>query len=147
MIPWRGLRDEWLMLGLAVLVALAALAHGHGKTEEPFVVELGVVPGDAADLACSGAGCAFDEALQATGVQQPLRPFVLLGGQRVVMSGVFESPKVQAWLSTHPQQGAKLSCPATLLAQAAQFGVRFRAADGFAKREVAVLKASDCEVR
>ena len=147
MIPWRGLRDEWLMLAAALLFALAALTHGHGQTGEPIVVELGVVPLDAVQLACAGPGCAFDEAQQPTAVQVPLKPFVTLGGQLIVMSGVFESPKVQAWLNTSPQKGAKLRCPAVVAAPSSQVGVRFRATDPFASREVAVLTARDCEVR
>lgn len=132
---------------------MAALLFRGGTLSkgDKVAVEVGIVANDVVQLGCSGdveeAGCEFDAQGQARPTPSPLRPFVTLSGQLIVMSGLFESERVVAWLATGADVAAvRVRCSATVISPAAPIKLRFRAADALGTHVVPVLRGADCYV-
>ena len=139
------LREEWLLVGLTLVGGISALVFRGGDPApgDRLDIEVTIVPSDAVDLSCTSESAALLVELRTLP-----RPFVTTGGQLIVMSGLFESPGVAAWLDASRGTGArvKVRCPATLLSSSERVGLRFKQNDPFGLHAVPVLRASDCEV-
>ncbi len=136
----RALPEEWLLVTLTMLVGILSLVF-RGATPargDHFDIEVTIVPRDAVELSCATQGA----------VPTPLRPFVTTGGLLIVMSGLFESSAVAAWVegAKGTQVRVKVRCAATLISPAERVSLRFRAADAFGVHTVPVLNARNCEV-
>lgn len=141
----RALPEEWLLVGLTLLVgSLALVFRGAVPTRGDHLdVEVTIVPSDATQLSCSSEGSAVLAELPT-----PPRPFVTTGGQLIVMSGLFESESVVTWLDGARGTDArvKVRCAATLRSPSERVSLRFNEADAFGIRPVPVLSARGCEL-
>jgi hypothetical protein len=141
----RALPEEWLLVGLTLLVgALALVFRGSDPARgDRFDVQVTIVPSDATDLSCSSERNAVLAELPT-----PPRPFVTTDGRLIVMGGLFESTNVATWLEGARGTAArvKVRCPVTLLSPLERVSLRFRQADAFGIHPVPVLSARGCEV-
>jgi hypothetical protein len=158
--PLSILTPELRWAVAAVIGSLALLVFFRGgalRSGQDFDVALTVVPNDAVDLDCDAspgpAGrCAFKDGKRDRSVEHPLRPFVSVGGELMVLSGVFESPKVAAWLASargaRSQERVTLDCHVRYLATLERVGVHFRNGSPFdVHNEVRGGVAENCSVR
>jgi hypothetical protein len=152
---------QWWVTAATLVAAALIFFLGHGSQANPgqpttYVVT--VVPGDALGLACASSvsigsrRCAYDDRQQASGVERPLRPYVTVGRELVLLSGVFESPQVQEWLTqarrANDDARVTLTCRGKWLGSVATTAVRW-APDGQFQPEHDVMSAevSDCAVQ
>lgn len=153
--------NELVFSFLAIAVSLASLAFLRGrpsKTSEAFSVATTIVPNDIVDLACDAARavgrerCAFSGGTRDTKLKQPLRPFVTLEREVILLRGLFESPAVAAQVSAARKARSKetftLDCRVTFLGVLAEVGVRWREGDAFSpQRELRAGAVQDCRIR
>jgi hypothetical protein len=153
-------RQWWIAIG-AIVVSVLLVAFGRGSMlgkgqSTQYVIT--VVPSDARSLACAmgpslgDRRCGYDANLQPTGAPRPLQPFVTTGHELLLLSGVFESSSVAAWLVQAQKSGSDervvLECYAKILGAAAQVSVRWTP-DGPFQTENGVMSAEveDCVVK
>ena len=151
--PW------WVTLG-ALLVAglLLAFGRGHkGGVAQSMSFAITVVPADAVNLDCSGeqhfgdVHCAYDGQGRPSPGGNPLRPYVTVGRELILLSGVFEHPPVKNWLDGARRVGSNervtLDCKAALLGDLPEISVRWQYGAGWGKEHnVLVAKIQTCTV-
>lgn len=156
-----SLNQQWIVALGAVLAGSLLLAFGRGsipQAGQATTYSITVVPMDATNLACAsdltmaGRRCAFDGRSQSVTIERPLRPFVTLGRELILLSGVFESSSVAAWLDAARKSGddtrVTLDCYAKILGTMPEVLVRW-ASDGPFQPEQSVVVADieDCVVK
>lgn len=153
--------NELVQAFLAIAISLSSLAFFRGrpsKHSEVFSVATTLVPSDIVDLACDaapavgGERCAFAGGHPDATLKHPLRPFVTLDREVILLRGVFESPAVAARVSAARRAGSKetltLDCRVKFLGLLAEAGVRWREGDAFSRqRELRVGAVKDCQLR
>ncbi|HVR61495.1 MAG TPA: hypothetical protein VMU50_06325 [Polyangia bacterium] len=152
----------WMFPGLtgaaiAGSLALLLFARGASTGGQPVALATTVVPTDAADLDCDAADgigqlrCALRNGRRDPGVGRPLRPFVTVQGEPVLLSGVFESPAVARWLAAAQgaaKQRVTLDCVATFAGTLEEVGVHWRRADPFVRQHgLRAAVVQDCTIR
>jgi hypothetical protein len=121
-------------------IAVAALLFAHtpsGKRSigDTVTFTLSLVPSDAVQLNCASdrsfgdVKCAFDRYGHPQDARASLHPYIALGGEIILASGVFESPKTAAWRSRATRKGetenrVPFECEGTLLGKV--YGARVR---------------------
>ncbi len=150
---------EWQITLAALGVGLLLLAFGSGSPAaagEPLTVSVTVVPSDARNLACAsgavvdGVRCAFDEAERPVSARAPLRPYVTVGRELVLLSGVFEQEAVGAWARRHRRGEPRvtLECTGTHLGRVPEARVRFHpTASWDVRREIPAARVESCRIR
>jgi hypothetical protein len=153
-------RSWWVALG-AILLGSLLFAFGRGSLPKPgqsTTYTITVVPSDARNLACasdttlSGRRCGFDEKAHAVAGERPLQPYVTVGREVVLLSGVFESGSVAAWRAAAQRTGddtrVTLNCYARILGAMPEVSVRW-AVDGAFRPEHGLMSADieDCVVQ
>ena len=152
---------DWLIAGAALLLAALLLAFGGGRapsTGDRVPVSLTIIPADEKNLGCSsdaevaGLRCAFDGDGNPAAVTQPLRPFVTLGRELVLISNLFELDSVKDYLARARKKRSNdrvtLRCKAQLKGTLRDFGVHWQAEDRFERvQSASVLVASECRVQ
>jgi len=151
---------DWLITGLAVALSVLLLVFGRGQAPregDRIPVALTIIPADERNLGCSsneevaGLRCAFDGDGKPVPAVQPLRPFVTLGRELVLISNLFELDSVKGFLARSRKKRSNdrvtLRCKAQLLGTLRGFGVHWQAGDRFERVESAsVLRAGECRV-
>jgi hypothetical protein len=157
-----GAFSRWDWGTTAVGIALAALllvigVQGGAAPGAPSSFMVTVVPADAADLGCAGGltsareACAFDEGGHPSGTTYPLRPFVTVGSELVLLAGVFEEGHVESWLrqamAEHSSNRVTLDCRGRFLGRSGAVKTRFGASSPWqAQRDVTVGRVEVCRV-
>lgn len=153
-------KQWWVALG-AIAVSAAVVMFGRGSLPGPgkattFVIT--VVPRDARNLDCAlsqsmqGKRCGFDDANQPVTTERPLRPYVTVGHELLLLSGVFESKEVASWLDealkNRDESRVTLECRTRPLGIVPRVSVRW-ASDGAFQAEQNVMAAvvDDCVVK
>lgn len=153
-------KQWWVALG-AIGLSAALVLFGRGSLpgmgkSTAFLIT--VVPEDARNLDCAlaqvldGKRCGFDGSFQPVATQRPLRPYVTVGRELLLLSGVFESKDVAVWLSEamnkHDSARVTLECRVRMLGNVPQVSVRW-ASDGAFQAEQNVMAADveDCTVK
>ena len=132
-------RTQWLLvLGFIVV---AALLFVHTRVGEPspgadisFVVSL--TPEDAVRLDCASersfgdVRCAFAPNGEPQKAGSPLHPYVAVGGEVILASGIFESPDTAAWYAEAVRRGKKetripIECEGTVIGRVSGAKVRW----------------------
>ncbi len=156
-------REQWNPWWVAVAILTSAglvLAFGRGRPgpiHEAMSFSITVVPADSVNLDCSsneqfGAiHCAFDAKGRPQPGPNPLRPYVTVNRELLLLSGVFEEPRVGAWLQQARRVGSEarvtLNCRGSLLGKLSTIAVRWQAGAGWGnERDVPVAKVRDCQV-
>lgn len=156
----QRLGRDWLIAGLAVAFSVLLLVSGRGQAPrqgDRIPVALTIIPADEKNLGCSsdeqvaGLRCAFDGDGKPVPAVQPLRPFVTLGRELVLISGLFELDSVKDFLARSRKKRSNdrvtLRCRAELLGTLRGFGVHWQAGDRFERVETgSVLRAVECRV-
>ncbi|HEY5955430.1 MAG TPA: hypothetical protein VIV60_02705 [Polyangiaceae bacterium] len=153
---------QWWLTAATLSAAILIFFFGRGslpKAGQFTTYVITVVPSDAAGLACASSvvianqRCAYDDQqLQPSRVERPLRPYVTVGRELLLLSGVFESKSVSDWLAQARQTGDEarvtLTCRARILGPVATTSVRW-APDGQFQPEHNVMAANvnDCTVQ
>jgi hypothetical protein len=152
---------QWLVAFGAILVGALLFNFGRGsipRQGQSTSYAITIVPSDARSLACAsdtvigGQRCGFDGKSRPFGGERPLRPFVTTGRELLLLSGVFESSSVAAWLAAASKGGDEsrvtLLCYARILGTLPVVGVRW-APDGSFQPELGVMSADieDCVVQ
>lgn len=155
------LNRQWLLALGAIIVAALLFTFARGsvpKEGQSTTYTITVVPLDARSLACasnvamSGRRCSFDAQSQPLGVERPMRPFVTTGRELLLLSGVFESGSVAAWLDGAHKSGddarVTLDCYARILGTLPEVLVRW-APDGpfLPEQNVMAADVDDCVVK
>lgn len=120
-------------------------------------ISITVIPADAVNLDCSGderfgaIHCAFSAAGKPQPGEKPLHPYVTVGRELLLLSGVFEDSNVSAWLQHARQTGSDarvtLNCKASLLGKLPKIAVRWQTGAAWGKeRDVPVAKIHECQV-
>lgn len=151
----------WQIAIGTLLVGATVFFFGRGdipRAGQSTNYAITVVPSDATALACasnltmSGRRCGYDEQARPVGVEKPLRPFVSIGRELLLLSGVFESSSVAAWLADAQKRGddarVTLNCYARLTGAMPRVLVRW-APEGEFQPEQNVMSAEieDCVVQ
>jgi hypothetical protein len=152
---------SWWVAFAAILLGSLLFAFGRGslpKAGQSTTYAITVIPLDARTLACasdtvlSGRRCGFDGKSQLVPGERPLRPYVTVGRELVLLAGVFESSSVAAWLAAAQRTGDEtrvtLNCYARILGTMTEVSVRW-AVDGAFQSEHSVMSADieDCVVQ
>lgn len=155
-----GDRQWWIALG-AIVVSALLFALGRGslpRAGQATTYAITVVPTDARALECASNAvmrdrrCGFNAQLQPLPERRPLRPFVTVGRELLLLSGVFESNSVAAWLEEARKNGDEtrvtLQCYARILGIMPRVSVRW-VANGDFQPEGSVMSADveDCVVQ
>jgi hypothetical protein len=156
-------RDNWnpWWVTLAILgLACAVLAFGRGQPgamRESMSFSITVIPADAVNLDCSSDArfgsihCGFDAQGKPQPGPNPLRPYVTVNRELLLLSGVFEDPRVASWLQQARRTGSDarvtLKCTGSLLGQFERIPVRWQFGAAFGpEHDVPVAKINACEV-
>jgi hypothetical protein len=158
----RGTSTErWLFVaaGMIASTALLLLARSSG-TESGDVVRVAVtvVPRDSTSLACDSASpigglrCTHAAGKPVSSLAPPLRPYVTVRRELVLLSGVFESPNVKDWLGQavrqHDGGRVTLNCEVELLPSPGKVGVRFGGRGPFAQQQpILAGRIRECRVK
>ncbi|MDQ2643616.1 MAG: hypothetical protein M3020_07370 [Myxococcota bacterium] len=151
---------DWLITAGALVLSALLLALGGGRAPskgDRVPVALTIIPADEKNLGCSssaevsGLRCAFDGEGKPVAVTHPLRPFVTLGRELVLISNLFELDSVEEFLTRarkkRSNERVTLRCKAELLGTLRDFGVHWQAGEAFEKtKSASVLRASECRV-
>lgn len=152
---------QWLVALGAILVGAVLFAFGRGSLPGPGTAasyQITVVPEDAHNLECASdvvlgnRRCGFDSASRPVPGERPLRPFVTVGRELLLLSGVFESTSVAAWVAesekNHDDSRVTLECYARTLGVVPRVTVRW-ATGGQFQPETSVMSADvqDCVVK
>lgn len=151
---------DWLIAGGAIVLSVLLLSFGGGHAPaqgDRVPVALTIIPADEKNLGCSssaevsGLRCAFDAEGRPTTAARPLRPFVTLGRELVLISNLFELDSVKDFLARSRKKRSNdrvtLRCKAELKGTLRDFGVHWQAADPFERtKSASVLLASECRV-
>jgi hypothetical protein len=122
-----------------------------------MAISITVIPADAVNLDCSsnehfGAiHCAYDAAGKPQPGQLPLRPYVSVGRELILLSGVFEDPNVGRWLQQARQTGSQarvtVNCQADVLGKVSTIALRWQAGATWSNEAgVPTAKVRDCKV-
>jgi hypothetical protein len=155
------LNRQWLVALGAIVAGALLFTFGRGsipKAGQSANYTITVVPLDARSLACasdvtmSGRRCSFGAQSQPLGVERPLRPFVTTGRELLLLSGVFESGSVAAWLDAAQKSGdearVSLDCYAKILGTLPEVLVRWAPNGPFLpEQNVMVADVDDCIVK
>jgi len=156
-----NLNRQWLVAVGAILVSVLLLAFGRGsipREGQATNYTITIVPADARSLACasdvvmSNRRCGFNAHSQPVNNDRPLRPYVTVGREVVMLAGVFESGSVAAWVEAANKSGDEsrvtLDCYARILGTMSEVLVRW-APDGPFQPEqnVMVSDIDDCVVK
>jgi hypothetical protein len=158
----RGAFSRWDWGTTAAGIALAAVilfigGHGGAAPGAPSSFMVTVVPADAAGLGCAGGPssarevCGFDDEGRPTAATRPLRPFVTVRSELVLLSGVFEEDHVESWLrqalAAHSSNRVTLDCRGRFLGRSGAVKTRFAAGSPWqAQRDVTVGRVEACRV-
>jgi hypothetical protein len=149
--PW------WVVLSALVLAALL-LGRGHPNgMRESMVLSITVIPPDASNLDCSGdqrfgdIHCAYDAQGRPLAGTNPLRPYVTIGRELILLSGIFEDPAVNGWLQAARHVGSServtLECKATTLGKLQTIAVRWQNGAAWGQEHnVPAAKVQGCTV-
>src|SRR5512145_1685851 len=157
----RAMQRQWVIACGAVLIGALLFAFGRGSwlgNGHSALYVVTVVPADARSLECASdqvfgpRRCGFDQKQQPVITDRPLRPFVTVGRELLLLSGVFESNSVAVWLSAAQQSGdssrVTLECRATILGSAPQVFVRWAPNGEFSPEHgVTAANVEDCVVK
>jgi hypothetical protein len=159
--PVGSYRDWLVTLGGLALAAAIFLGRQPGAAPGALIpVVITVVADDVQNLDCAGSSssfpfgnetCAFEREGQPLVNGHPLRPFVTVGSELVLLSGVFEEGHVNAWLREAVTRGSAtrvtLSCRGRFLGISGEVSVRFlRTATWRQVRNVSAIQIQDCQV-
>jgi hypothetical protein len=135
----RETLSRWARASAGILLSVGLLAFGRGSPPAAgsrVQVVTSFVASDALDLDCDAAAlvagerCAFSNGQAVPGVIRPLHPFVSWQREVFLLSGVFETPEVAAWLATaRAQQSSgrvRVDCEGSALGTTSRVGVRWR---------------------
>ncbi|MBL8915397.1 MAG: hypothetical protein JNM17_32130 [Archangium sp.] len=138
------MRDQWILVGATIVLALALLVFGRGEGDGAFV-EVSIVPRDAGNLGCEGVFGAYS--CQAT--SGALCPFVTTSNRLVALPGLFEQPAVASWLShpKTPDERVRVRCRARPLQMGVAISIRFSADAQYQPTTADIAEISACEVR
>jgi hypothetical protein len=156
-------RENWnpwsvTLAALVIAALLLAFGRGHpGHVSDSMSFAITVVPADSVNLDCSSdqrfgdVHCAYDGEGRPMPGANPLRPYVTVGRELILLSGVFEEPRVSHWLSQARAAGANervtLDCKASMLGKLPQVAVRWQIGAAWGKEhEVPVAKIQSCTV-
>ena len=158
----NGRKDWWIAFGWHLVDFGARFRHSGGGRRAAMGEAISIsitsdTANSAINLDCSGdehfgtIHCAFDAAGKPQPGQKPLRPYVTLGRELILLSGVFEDTSVSGWLLHARQTGSQarvtLNCQASLLGKLSKTAVRSELAPHSApERDVTVAKVSNCQV-
>lgn len=151
---------DWAIAGGAIVLSALLLSFGGGHAPskgDRIPVALTIIPADERNLGCSssaelsGLRCAFDGDGKPVAVALPLRPFVTLGRELVLIANLFELDSVKDFLARARKKRSNdrvtLRCKAELEGTLRDFGVHWQAADPFERiKSASVLRASECKV-
>ncbi|MBC8133277.1 MAG: hypothetical protein H7X95_09885 [Deltaproteobacteria bacterium] len=144
------------LISAALLLAFGR-GDGFGTSPQPFSFSITVVASDAANLTCRGSfdvkgiRCGFDLHDRPVSTPAPLRPYLTVGRQMLLLTGVFEESHVSAWLTQARSSGSgarvTLDCSGTLLGRAANVDVRFQPQSPWGpERDITIGRADHCKV-
>jgi hypothetical protein len=134
-----GIGDWWIS-GLTAIASGTLVWLGHAPPAaagSPVVLSITLVRTDERDLACASAStfesaqCEYDADRRPLATAHRARPFTTTDREIVLLSGVFEDPRVAAWL-TQAARGnddtrVTFDCRAVLVGRAGSVGVRWSA--------------------
>lgn len=150
--------NPWWITMVALLLAALLLAFGRGHPSgisQSMTFAITVVPADAVNLDCSSdqrfgdVYCAYDGRGLPAPASNPLRPYVTVGRELILLSGVFEESHVNTWLQGARRGGSnervRLDCKAMRLGELPNIAVRWQngAAWGL-EHKVPVAKVETC---
>ncbi len=151
--PW------WVVFGaLAVSALLLAFGRGHpDKVSESMQFAITVVPADSVNLDCSSdqrfgdVQCAYDGHGRPLPGKNPLRPYVTVRQELILLTGVFEELRVSSWLSQARAAGSNervtLNCKAARLGKVQQIALRWQNGAAWGQEhDVPVAKILACSV-
>jgi hypothetical protein len=152
--------QSWLIVGTGIVASMALLLFA--RTSQPQsgdVVRLAVtvVPRDSTGLACDSntsignLRCTHAEGMPVSSPEPPLRPFVTVRRELVLLSGLFESPNVDNWLRSaerrHNNARVTVKCKVVLLPPPGKVGVRFGGGGPFAQQQPTLAgRVRECQV-
>lgn len=156
----RDTWNPWWVVLATLGVAGAVLAFGRGRPgpmREAMAFSITVVPADSVNLDCSSneqygsIHCGFDAQGRPQPGPNPLRPYVTVNRELLLLSGVFEEPRVNQWLQQARRMGSEvrvtLNCHGSLLGKVSTIALRWQAGAAWGKeRDVPVAKVSECQV-
>jgi hypothetical protein len=152
--------NPWAIALVALVLSGLLLAFGRGHASgvaESMSFAITVVPADSVNLDCSSdqrfgdVHCGYDSQGRPAPGGKPLRPYVTVGRELVLLSGVFEEPRVNTWLTRARAVGSNervtLDCKASLLGKLPQIAVRWQIGAAWGKEhDVPVAKIQSCAV-
>jgi len=152
--------NPWWVAGAALGISAALLAFGRGHpkgTQGAMSLAITVIPADSVNLDCSSdqryadIHCAFDANGNPLPGAHPLRPYVTVGHELILLSGIFEEPRVSEWLHTAQRVGSgervTLDCKATMLGTVQHIAVRWQNGAAWGQEHnVPVAKIQACTV-
>jgi hypothetical protein len=153
-------RTAWLIVAVALVLSIALLLLGRGKTAtigDSIPILITVIPEDSSKLDCASdmnfdtARCNYDQKRGLQSAQNPLRPYITDRRELWVLTGVFEDPRVGRWhrraVRTGNNARVTISCQAEILGTAKSIALRWQTdADWDIKREVPIARVRDCRV-
>jgi len=152
--------NPWWVVMAALALAGALLAFGRGRPRamrDSMVFAITVIPADASNLDCSSdqrfgdVHCAYDARGRPLVGEKPLRPYVTTGRELILLSGVFEEPRVNSWLQAARRMGSNervtLDCKSTVLGKVQSIAVRWQYGAAWGQEHnVPVAKVQGCTV-
>ena len=156
----RGSWNPWWVALAALVVSSLLLLFGRGRSSslhESMSFSITVVPADALNLDCSSnehfgsIHCAFDASGKSQAGPNPLKPYVTVNRELLLLSGVFEDPRVSVWLQQSRHTGSDnritLNCQASLIGKVSTIAVRWQTGANWGhERDVPVAKIRECQL-
>ena len=156
----RSDRYAWFIAIGAVLFSLGLIIFSYKvpkRAGDLISTSITVVPSDSRSLDCSGdlqfgsARCNFDAKGRRQSAQNPLRPYMTVRRETIILTGVFENPQVDGWLKralrTRINARVTINCQATLLGILTSVAVRWKKLDLWRiVRDIPVARVHDCQV-
>jgi hypothetical protein len=158
----RASAERWLIVATGIIASTALLLFARSSRPESgdvVSVAVTVVPRDSTGLACDstasigGLRCTHAAGKPVSSLAPPLRPYVTVRRELVLLSGVFESPNVKDWLNQavrqHNSGRVTVVCKVELLPTPGKVGVRFGGRGPFAQQQQPILagRIRECRVK